>query len=493
MDKVLNRRYVLGVALCLCAGAVTGGVLLENLILQIVIPVAVVAIGIVLFFCKRKFLFFALFFFALGAAILSVDYAVSRTDLREGYYFFEGRVAETTESFVRFDGVFLDEEKSVGKAQGKRKDFPSVEVGDVVKVFVKVENIEVDFFDSYSASLYNDRVYRKITPYGEIKKIGERKGVFERIRSRIRDALARYCSDEDAGISMSLLFGDKSDLSAFDEEMVKGIGMSHVFAVSGLHVGFLTAIAIFLMKKLRLTPLPQFLLTGVLLLLYGLLTGFPAGLKRAAVMALLYLAAPLVRGKADSVTALGVASFLIVLTNPREVLDIGFLMSVSAIAGILLFYTPFARGIDRVIRQKIVKKGFDAVALTIAANLFLLPIILNVFGSVAPYAPLGNLLLLPVVTATYTYLAIVTPIACVIPTFAFLYYPIKYPYNLIRAIGTGICSLPYATLSLPSIGVFSLLYVFGLLFLSRLNKLSFKVKIPVSAILFLTSSVGFFL
>ena len=492
MDKVLNRRYVLGAAICLCAGAVLGGVLVGRLVWQITIPIVLSAVGIVFLFCKKKFLFFALLSVAIGASILSADYAMGRSYAREGFYPIEARVESVTDRYVVFDEVSLEGEKLGGKVRGARSDFRDLTEGEIIKTFVKIEPISVDFFDTYSSGVFNDRIYNKVAPYGETEVTGVRKTLFEKIRERIAEPLYRTLSVEDAGISESLLFGDKSNLSSYDGAMIDGIGMSHVFAVSGLHVGFLTAAAIFLMKKLRVKRIPRIVVTVLLLVFYGFLTGFPAGLKRAALMAILYLVAPVVRGKSDAMTALGAACYLIVLTNPREVFDLGFIMSVSAVCGILLF----APSVSALLRRGRWKKGTrwiaDGLAMTVAANLFLLPILFNVFGTVSLYSPIGNLLILPVVTVVYTYLAIVAGLTMIIPHLGILFYVIKYPFALIRLIGSFIYSLPYSTLAVGSVGAFCALYIFGLAFLSRLNKLPYKIKIPVSVVCVLASCAGLF-
>ncbi|MBR1747064.1 MAG: ComEC/Rec2 family competence protein [Clostridia bacterium] len=493
MDAVLNRRYVLGAALCLCAGVLTGAFLQTSLILRIVIPIATAAVGILLLFGKKKFLFCAFLCFALGVSVLSADYAVALSDRTEGLYVFEGRVAGTDERTVVFDELTFDQSAVKGKARGEREDFSEVQEGQIIKVFVEATRYEVDWTDFGSTSRFNDRVYYHLTPYGEQVTTGEKKNVFEKIRDRVKGPLSRYCAAEDAGIAESLLFGDKSDLSESDEAVINGIGMSHVFAVSGLHVGFLTAAVAFVLKRLRIKPLPRLVATALLLLVYGFLTGFPAGLKRAAIMTLLYMLAPIVRGKSDAPTSLGAACFVIVLTNPRELFDLGFLMSVSAVAGILLFTRPIAKGLRNVLRAKNLGRVCDGVALTVGSNILLFPILCDVFGKIALFAPVSNVLLLPVVTLTYTYIAVVAFLTAIIPYFGVLFFPIKYPILLIRGVGSLLASVPFSTISVPALGAWWILYIFGWLFLCRLNKLPKKWKIPLGAICILTSGVGFFL
>lgn len=339
-----------------------------------------------------------------------------------------------------------------------------------------MSTLEIDLFDTYSSSAFNDGIFYEITPESEMV-FGERKFTFlEKVKKRITDPMYEYMSAEDAGIAAALVLGDKGGLTAEDSETVRGIGMSHVFAVSGLHVGFLMGIVLFIAKLLKLRPFPTIVFSAVFLLLYGFVTGFPAGIKRAAIMSLLYMAAPLFRRKSDNVTTLSAACFAILVTNPTELFDIGFIMSVSAVAGIILFYKPiysfFAGKTPSVVRKKL----SQALALTVSANVLLLPVCFNVFNTFAIYMAISNLLILPLVTVAYTMLTAAALVTVIFPFAGFLYYPSQFPLITVRVLSKALYSLPYAVLNVQSLGVLTAFYIFVAVVLCRLVKYPNYVK-----------------
>ena len=489
MDRVINRRDVLFVAVTFAIGIFVGALIADNTILKIILPIALFAVGIIFAIPCKKFWIGCLYFaMCLGIVAMTIDFAVSSAEHIEGRYDIEARVVSVDGSYCIAEDISIDGKGVKGKATFHTDN---LKIGDLVSFNANVDTLNMDIFDTYSTSAFNDRVYYRFTAIENMTVVSGDLKFLERVRKRITAPMFKYMAEEDAGIAMSLFFGDKSRLNEVDAELIKGVGMSHVFAVSGLHVGFLTALIIFVMKKLRQSPKRIFVLTALALLAYGFLTGFSSGIKRAAIMGLIYLAAPLIKRKSDPVTALSAASIVILLTNPRELFDVGFIMSVSAVLGIILFQKPVCKllCLNGKVQNKIYKYFADGLALTVSANIFLLPICFNVFNSFAVYMALSNLVILPLVTVSYVMVALAAICTAVFPFLGFLYFPSKYPIIVIRLIAELIYSFPLAVISVPALGAATACYVAGGLFVSRLNKLNYKIKLIVLAVLLLIGAL----
>lgn len=456
-------------------GIFAGGLVSGNLLLTVILPTALAAVGLILLFgFKRSLLAAICIAFAFGTAIFNLDFALSFGGEAEGEYEVEARVESVKDGYFLADSLVFGGTEYKGKARVYY--YGEVEEGRTVKLTGTVSTLEIDLFDTYSSSAFNDGIFYEITPESEMV-FGERKFTFlEKVKKRITDPMYEYMSAEDAGIAAALVLGDKGGLTAEDSETVRGIGMSHVFAVSGLHVGFLMGIVLFIAKLLKLRPFPTIVFSAVFLLLYGFVTGFPAGIKRAAIMSLLYMAAPLFRRKSDNVTTLSAACFVILVTDPTELFDIGFIMSVSAVAGIILFYKSiysfFAGKTPSVVRKKL----SQALALTVSANVLLLPVCFNVFNTFAVYMAISNLLILPLVTVAYTMLTVAALVTAIFPFAGFLYYPSQFPLITVRVLSKALYSLPYAVLNVQSLGVLTAFYIFAAVVLSRLVKYPDYVK-----------------
>lgn len=475
MKPPVNRRPLLFVTLALMTGIFAGGLVSGNLLLTVILPTAIAAVGLILLIgFKRSLLAAICLAFAFGTAIFNLDFALSFGGEAEGEYEVEARVELVKDGYFLADSLVFDGTEYKGKARVYY--YGEVEEGRTVKLTGIVSTLEIDLFDTYSSSAFNDGIFYEITPESEMV-FGETKFTFlEKVKKRITDPMYEYMSAEDAGIAAALVLGDKGGLTAEDSETVRGIGMSHVFAVSGLHVGFLMGIVLFIAKLLKLRPFPTIVFSAVFLLLYGFVTGFPAGIKRAAIMSLLYMAAPLFRRKSDNVTTLSAACFAILVTNPTELFDIGFIMSVSAVAGIILFYKPIYSFLAWKTPSVVWRKLSQALALTVSANVLLLPVCFNVFNTFAIYMAISNLLILPLVTVAYTMLTAAALVTVIFPFAGFLYYPSQFPLMTVRVLSKALYSLPYAVLNVQSLGVLTAFYIFAAVVLCRLVKYPNYVK-----------------
>lgn len=472
MNKIINRRIALFCALALLSGVFVGGLIADNLVLTIIIPVALVAMGIIFLCNKFKTVFLLYFCLALGVSAFAVDYAIGHP-MTEGNFEVSARIEKTGNGYYYADDITFD-----GKGYGGKIVIYTDEklnAGDKVEFCGKVSKIEFDLFGPLGKGYFSDRVYYSVHP-SFISVVGTEKTFTEKIIDRITNPMFEFMDARDAGIMKSLLFGDKSDMSYSDKRLFSDVGLSHIFALSGLHVGFLVALILFVARKCKMGKKSTVILCTAFLIVFGVLTGFPSGLKRATVMTVCALSASLFRRKNDSLNTLSVAVFVIVLTNPRELFDLSFIMSVSAVLGIITFHKPISKFLSGKSKNKLRKYLSEGVALTVSANILLFPVMCNVFGSVAVYSVLANIVILPIVSITFSLLAVVAILTCVFSGFGVLYYIIQYPIIAIRIICKWIYALPFASVGVTGMGVATAFYLLSAVVLSRFVKLNVKAK-----------------
>lgn len=207
-------------------------------------------------------------------------------------------------------------------------------------------------------------------------------------RQRLLDRVDALWPDE-SGVLRALLLG-ADGLDENLEQSYRRAGVSHVLAVSGLHVGFVAALLSLLLCFLPKASLPRFVCLCAGLVFYCLLTGASASTQRAALMAALLLLARVNGREADGLSSLSLAFGVLLLISPRQLLDVGFQLSFTAMLGIVLLFSRFQRWL-----RFLPKPIATPLALTLAAQTGCLPVLLCCFGSVSPYAPLVNLLTVP--------------------------------------------------------------------------------------------------
>ncbi len=221
-------------------------------------------------------------------------------------------------------------------------------------------------------------------------------------------ALACFPADT-APLMKALLTGDRTEYYA-DETLshaMRAAGLSHVVAISGMHVAFLISLLHLGLGRRR----GGAVLGSLLLLLFAAMVGFTPSVVRAALMQFLLLLAPLVRRENDPPTSLSAALLVLLLINPIAVASLSLQLSFCAVAGLLLF-TPRiynwlcldSRGKNRLpvgIWGRILRAVFASFSTSVGALVFTTPISALQFGYVPLYSVLTNLLCLWSVSASF--------------------------------------------------------------------------------------------
>lgn len=219
---------------------------------------------------------------------------------------------------------------------------------------------------------------------------------FFTLRKGRSESLLRKTLDGDfAEFSVSILFGDKTYLSTEIKDSFSLSGLSHITAVSGLHMSVWVMGLYFLLKKLKLKEK----LCGALCIIASVslvfFCAFSVSVIRAAVMMTIYFSASFFRRRPDSLNSLGFAAFLICAVNPFSVCDVSFLLSFFATLGIItgadVLPVLFRREKKKSILKRMRYYILSCVSVCVFANLFTAPVLLKYYSSLNTYVLLGNI------------------------------------------------------------------------------------------------------
>ena len=216
-------------------------------------------------------------------------------------------------------------------------------------------------------------------------------GVPSRLANGLRRTLLRGAGVLAPGpraLYAGFVLGDDRDQRPEVTDDFRASGLSHLLVVSGQNVAFVLALLGPFLNRFRLSGR----LAGGLavLVLFGILTRWEPSVLRAVAMAALTLLAAAVGRPASSLRILSLAVTGLVLVDPLLVHSLGFLLSVGACAGIAIFSQRFAT------RLPGPRPVADALGVTLAAQVGVLPILVPVFGGLPVAALPANLLGAPV-------------------------------------------------------------------------------------------------
>jgi len=242
------------------------------------------------------------------------------------------------------------------------------------------------------------------------------KGWCMKQRRVCRKILGRGLEDypEQRGVLQALLLGYRGDLPRALRKDFAATGTVHIFAISGAHVGMMLLLFAGLLRALRVPVTRWFLFLTPLLLVYTLTTGAATSAIRASVMASLMLGATFLKRRPDAISALAVAAIAILVVSPAQLGDLGFLLSFTAVGGLLAVQPVMEAGVRRLAHRDVwllpgeempsesrwkmgALGGIRYASVSVSAWVSTLPLTAFFFNLFSPVALAMNLVVIPVV------------------------------------------------------------------------------------------------
>ena len=223
-----------------------------------------------------------------------------------------------------------------------------------------------------------------------------------KLRQNFSTFIRQHIPFPQSEIISALTVGEKSLLPNNLKERFSALGIAHIFAISGLHVGGVGILFYLIVKwilkrseYLLIKYKVPILATGLTIFpvfVYTALTGFATSATRAFIMVVVYLLSIVLGKEEDKFNTLAFAAIIILLINPNAFFELSFRLSFSAVFGILLVnkYYPFSL-------NSFSGKILSSIKTTTAATFITLPFSINAFG----YLPLSsipaNLIIIPII------------------------------------------------------------------------------------------------
>jgi competence protein ComEC len=230
------------------------------------------------------------------------------------------------------------------------------------------------------------------------------------LRRAMSRAINRRLGEPSAGFVRTMVVGERTDVPAEVEDGFRAAGATHVLSVSGLHLAVVVALVFHsLMRIVACFPgwalrVPPKVVASVLSLpacgFYTLLTGEAVATVRSALMASMLLGAAVVNRPVSLSASIAAAAIVLLVQSPLAILDVSFQLSFASVIGLGLFArwllpqlpTPTVGRSNRVLAWLL-----RSLSASFAASLVTAPLVAHHFGEVIPVAPIGNLVLVPVV------------------------------------------------------------------------------------------------
>lgn len=264
--------------------------------------------------------------------------------------------------------------------------------GDTVETMVEFVplNQAYEMYDVDKRDMLADRYVFACEAVEEVRVTGQSGGLdvmLSRLRGRMGAALSLYVNRDTAALSKALLLADRSELGVIRRDFTR-IGVSHLLALSGLHVTILCGGLTMVLRRLKVRRHVRTGLEIVFVLLFIALTGFQYSVMRAGLMYIMLSLSSVFGRKGDAITALFAVGAAIVIFDPPSICDKGFALSFVGTLGVLLISRELSRVKPRSMRRRLhfnrvyrwVIGTVDGLIVSAGAVMFITPLVWLFFG-----------------------------------------------------------------------------------------------------------------
>lgn len=211
------------------------------------------------------------------------------------------------------------------------------------------------------------------------------------LRNRFAEILENVCTPKEQGIYQAMLLGEKTGLSEEIKELYSAGGISHILAISGLHIAVIGMGLYHILRRFAGFR-SSGILAGAVMSLYVLMTGSAVSSCRAVIMFVIHLFSFVCGRSYDMLSAASAALIFLLWRNPMYLFNSGFQLSFAAVFAIGVLYPCLVRftGAENALHKSFLSG--------IAVSFTTFPVLAWHFYEISPYSVLLNLVVIPCMT-----------------------------------------------------------------------------------------------
>ncbi len=400
---------------------------------------------------------FAVAFFSLGAfrVVLYNDFS---SDVKK----YDGKKDDCILEVIEFDSDSIDAKiiySNIGVPDGEKvrfyssSDIDDLAIGDKISAEVK--------YNYRNNPTYLAKDF-SMTASGEITEITKGNGLFYSVRASVSENSEKLYADFDnaAAISKGVSIGDRSDISSYLFSLYKASGLSHMLAISGLHISiiafsFYHVLTVFL-KNIRVRSVLAILVA----FMFTALVGFTPGAVRSSIMLAFVMSARVFLLDSDGITSFFISLFVILIFNPYSICSAGLQLSYLCTFGILLI-EPMIEEIssrftfrERImtVRKHVIRKFFGVIIIpmiiSFVSSVFSFPVLFASFDTVSYISPITNIFAVPLFSYAVELSLLAFLVAAVSLPLAMVFaYPAGFIFDLITDISRWLFDMDFGVIS----------------------------------------------
>ncbi len=437
--NIINFRPILFIALSVLVAVLTSltsiyfSVLVSLIVILVITILGLLFLLVIILFKNKKHIITLavslILFIVVSLLFVNRVYSYNNADI-SGKKYFVGNIYKISQVYKDENGDVYQDLVVKGKVDGK-----------TVKAKITLENSNDLYvggkvtlkgtFNKNDFTIYNlsEKIYYVVNDASFINTYGEIDGIFNKVKFKIltnlKNAFPNYYS-----VSYAMLTGDTSYINIELLNNFRFMGIAHVFAVSGLHIGVIYLTLNFILKKLKANRILKLLVNFSVLFLYVWFCGFSPSCLRAFIIVYMISISKALYEKADRLTSLSLSFIITLIVNPFDFYAIGFKLSFAVYSGLVFLTKPISKFLSTFCFQKM----SDFLAPYLSAFLASLPLLIDGFGYASLFSTLFNILLVPVFSFIYICVFFISFISLILPYYKVLAIPLNLIMEAVMAV-----------------------------------------------------------
>ncbi len=305
-------------------------------------------------------------------------------------------------------------------------DDDSIKIGNILTMRGRLMKFEqpTNYGEFNAEAYYKSRGYDFNFKVYECSVINSGYNVYGEALRQIRDRMIgiyrELLPEKEGNIIIAMLLGDKSNLDKDVKRLYQQVGISHIIAISGLHLAIIGGSLFKLLRKIGFSWFVAGIIAITLIVSYGALTGLGQATVRAIIMLIISIIGQIIGRTYDMLTSISIAAIIMLFFNVHKLLDAGFLLSYGAVIAISVVYPILKKCLEDIflIRKedkesdinkskknyKIIKKNgivykiLDGLLLSLSVQLVSTPIILYFYYETSLYGIILNIFVIPLMS-----------------------------------------------------------------------------------------------
>ena len=336
-----------------------------------------------------------------------------------------------------------------------------IHLGDTITFsgsFKGISNNTIPNTFNYKEYLYKEKIYYTFLATS-LNITNTNKNIFYSLKDTL---IKRIYNMENSDYLLTFILGDKYLLNGDEYSNFQNNGISHLLAISGMHITVLISILNYLLNKVKENY--KLIVLSIVLLIFAFLTGFTASVLRVTLFFILNSINKKFNLRYNNLQILLITAYILIIINPFIIYDLGFIYSFVVSFGIIYY------------QDKITGNYFQKLfKISLIAFLFSLPITALVNYEINVMALISNLLFVPLISLVVYPLSLLTFIFRFLnPIFGFVIDITNYLNALFAKIAIFI--------NIPKMPIILVIFFFIILICLKRNK---KLSILLVLIIFI--------